>query len=498
MNYYRLRMKKIHLFVALFIFLIPTIRAQESNIHYSVDLYGGYISDNHIPFWLRSNQFGSIPIDNASLSFVGRMSKDFDKSSKKLFDWGASFEGRANIGDKSNFIFIEGYGKLKLSIFELRAGRSKEITGLCDTTLSSGAFAVSGNALGIPKIQISIPEFYSIPIFGKLFAFKGNFAHGWIGEATVHMLNDTIAPLKTYFHQKTFYGRLGKPEWKWKLYGGFSHQVFFGSESDYYGRNYTLTSFERYWYVISGKPYGNNVIPTSKIGNHLGSIDFGFEYNFKNARLFGYHQFVYDIGALGHLANVRDGLSGLSLANTQSSGKRSLKWKKILLEFLYTKNQAGELWSPYTPSGDENYYNSDVYVKGWWYAGNGLGNPLINTRDWAREGLVADPHDYFINNRIIALHLGFEGSVKNWNFILKTSYSMNYGTFGTSEVGHTLGKDRTLPKYGIFTETKQLSSYVETNMDLKKNLKLGIVGAFDVGKLYYNSFGFLLRMSKSF
>jgi len=90
----------------------------------------------------------------------------------------ACVEIRTNIGHKSNFTIIEGYGKVRISAFEIRIGRSKEIMGLCDTSLTSGAWAVSGNAPGIPKVQLSIPEFYSLPLFGKLFAFKGNFAHG--------------------------------------------------------------------------------------------------------------------------------------------------------------------------------------------------------------------------------------------------------------------------------------------------------------------------------
>ena len=153
---------------------------------YDLGSSAGYISPGHVPFWLRSNQFGSIPLDNASLSLIGAIRKDYDTTKTRIFDWGASVEGRANIGDKSNFTLIEGYAKLRISIFEIRAGRSKEIMGLCDTSLTSGAFAVSGNALGIPKVQISIPEFYSLPLFGKLFAFKGNYAHGWIGETSMN------------------------------------------------------------------------------------------------------------------------------------------------------------------------------------------------------------------------------------------------------------------------------------------------------------------------
>lgn len=491
-------MKKLYFILSLCLLFITAITAQEIDIHYNVEAIGSYTAPGHVPFWLRSNKYGVIPLDNASMSFAGSIHKEYSSKKSKFFDWGASVEGWANVGNKSTFYLTEGFAKVRLSVFELKAGRSKDIIGLCDTTLSSGAFAVSGNALGIPKIEISIPEFYSIPLFGELFAFKGNYAHGWIGEASVHMMNDTIAQLKTYFHQKSFYGRLGKPEWKWKLYGGFSHQAFFGSESEYYGSNYSLTSFERYWYVITGKPYGNDAIPTSKIGNHLGSIDIGFEYNFKNARIFGYHQFFYDIGALGHFANLRDGLSGLSLTNLDAANNLTFKWKKILVELFYSKNQAGEAWSPVTPSGDENYYNNDTYIEGWSYKGTGLGNPFIGTRYGIREELPNDPGDYFINNRVIALLFGFEGTVMNWDFILKSSYSLNYGTFGTSEVGHTLGKDRTLPRYGIFPKTKQFSSYLEVNKELRRELKLGFIGAFDMGDLYYNSAGLQLKVSKSF
>jgi len=187
----------------------------------------------------------------------------------------------------------------------------------------------------------------------------------------------------------------------------------------------------------------------------------------------------------------------LSLVNTSQTGNR-FRWKKILIEVFYTKNQAGELWSRFVPSGDENYYNNDQYIEGWSYRGIGIGNPFISTRASTREGLPSDPYDYFINNRVIVFHFGYEGSIQKWNFILKTSYSLNYGTFGTSNVGHTLGKIRELPKFGIFSETKQFSAYFEANKELKKGFNFGFIGAFDAGELYYNSFGLLFKLSKSF
>ena len=471
-------MKKIRIILFLLLFFLPTINAQKNSFSYDLGSSAGYITPGHVPFWLRSNQFGSVPLDNASLSLIGAIHKDYDKSRIRILDWGVSVEGRVNIGDKSNFTLIEGNAKLRISVFEIRAGRSKEIMGLCDTSLSSGSFSVSGNALCIPKAEISIPEFYILPIFGKLFAFKGNYAHGWIGKTPFMNLDSNLLYPGTYLHQKSLYGRFGKPEWRWKLYGGFNHQVLWGNEKKTYGESYTLSPLKTYLYVITGKSYDSHI----RLGDHLGSIDLGFEYDFKNVRLLAYRQNLYDAGALYYLANIRDGLNGLSLVNTHYT-RKGFQWKKILVEVFYAKSQGGETWSVHRPSGAEDYYNNWQYIEGWSYKGIGIGNPFICSRVSAREGLPSDSLSYFINNRVIAFHFGFEGSVQKWDFILKTSYSLNYGTYRTITV---------------FPEIKQLSSYFEVNKELKKGLNIGFTGAFDVGKLYYNSFGILFRVAQSF
>src|SRR5690606_38119456 len=104
-----------------------------------------------------------------------------------LVDWAAGFQRRANVGSGSNLQLIEAYAKLRVGMFQLQAGRTRDVMGLNgDTTLSSGNFAVSGNALGIPKVEISIPEYWTIPWWGGLFAVKGNFAHGWVGKMGVN------------------------------------------------------------------------------------------------------------------------------------------------------------------------------------------------------------------------------------------------------------------------------------------------------------------------
>lgn len=489
---------------------IQTTFAQEKQLRLEIEGQAIGTTNDVVPFWMRSNQFGSVPVEGASASFIGRAYKEYEKGTSQTFDWGAGFEGRVNAGSDSRLLLIEGYAKAKAGIFQLKAGRTRDVMGLNgDTILTSGNFSISGNALGVPKIEISIPEYYTIPIWDGLFAFKGNFSHGWMGRKRIldtvafnsyaKIFSGTNHP-NTYLHQKSFYGRLGKQDWRFKLYGGFNHLVFWGSEKKIYGDGYDLSSLETFLYVATGKAYGDttNGIPRSKIGNQLGSIDIGMEYNFDNIKLFIYRQNFYDVGALAKLANIRDGLNGISIQNLKTNTGESFRWNKMIFEFLYTKNQAGELWSKKTKSGDENYYNNYFYKNGWSYNGVGLGTPFISTKTSTREGQASDPDNYFINNRVIAFHAGLNVSIYSWDIISKLSYSRNFGTYGTSPIGHSLNTKRTPPIYGLFKEVEQFSGYIKGTRALSNNFRVGITAAVDRGQLLYNSIGGSISLSKSF
>ena len=70
------------------------------------------------------------------------------------------------------FLIPVAYIKAKFGAFEIYAGRRKEIFGLVDSTLSSGSYIWSGNALPMPKIQISTPNFVSLPYTKGLSIFS--------------------------------------------------------------------------------------------------------------------------------------------------------------------------------------------------------------------------------------------------------------------------------------------------------------------------------------
>ncbi|SKC18469.1 capsule assembly Wzi family protein [Dyadobacter psychrophilus] len=457
-------------------------------------------SNKQVPFWMRSNQFGSIPLDGPSFSLIGSIGRDYVKSRKdKLTDWGVYLEPRFNIGRRSELMLIEGYAKGRLGIFQLKAGRSRDVMGLIDTTLSSGAFSVSGNSLGIPKVEISIPEFWDLPFLKGVIAVKGNFAHGWLGNTEVRNGN-RFSSVNSFFHQKSLYARLGKQTWNVRVFAGFNHQVFWGNEKEMNPTLFKLSVLETYKRVILGESYGGDDIglPRSKVGNHLGSIDQAIEVDAGAVGVMAYHQFFFEVGGLYHLNNVKDGIFGLSLSNRNfSKSTASFRLKKILFEYINTKSQGGEIDAKITPSGDEDYYNNYIYLKGWSYKGENIGNPLVTSAKYSRKDLPKVANEFYINNRLTAFHGATEVAVAGWSLMLRLNYSLNYGTYGTSPLGHSLNNIRIPSKPPYFEKEGQFASSIEGRRRLKHNTAISGGFALDQGSLLYNSTGAWLKVSKA-
>src|SRR5690606_9799184 len=104
--------------------------AQENPWTMELEGQAGFTTSDQVPFWMRSNQYGNVPVAGPSVSAIGRIKKDYVADStgnKRLLDWGMGFEGRANGGQNANLILVEGYAKARLAMFELKGGRSKQV-----------------------------------------------------------------------------------------------------------------------------------------------------------------------------------------------------------------------------------------------------------------------------------------------------------------------------------------------------------------------------------
>ncbi|WP_129715167.1 capsule assembly Wzi family protein [Pedobacter sp. SYP-B3415] len=457
---------------------------------YNIELRAGATSNDQVPFWLRTNQYGSRPSAGASGGLIfGIRHRYATDSIKKTIDWRMNFESRLNIGRENEFQIIEANIEMRASIFELSLGRSRDLVGIADSTLSSGSFSISGNARGIPKLELSIPTYWTLPFANKWLAIKGDFSYGYMGQYDIFTRTPRYDREHVFSHQKSFYLRIGKPGKRWALSGGFNHNVQFGAEKNQ-DPNWGLSGFETLWYVANGQMYRG-----SKVGNHQGSIDQAIDYDFENVHVMAYHQFFYEVGGLIHFNNLKDGLFGISLRNKRRSSEWG--WNKAVIELFTSKSQGGELDAKMTPSGDEDYYNNYLYFQGWTYQGENLGNNFLTNAKYIRQDLPHRDKEYIKNNRIYLVHLGLDGYYKSWNAQIKTSFSRNFGTYAISPEGTTTGPNRVIGPPPYFSAVNQFSGYLELNRDIKRlGVNVGGAVAVDRGGLLYNSVGGYLKISK--
>ena len=389
------------------------------------------------PFWMRANKYGLVPTKGNSLIMQIGAKSDYEQTDKKIL-WGYGVNLGGFAGMQNKFIIQEAYAKVKWKAFEIYAGRRKEIQGLVDTTLTSGSYIWSGNALPMPKIDLSIQNFASLGGDG-LISIKGNYAHGWFESKR----DDAVGVL---LHQKSGYFRFGKPNWKFKFYSGLNHQAQWAGKA-LYNNNLTVkangtfgNSLKDYLGVIMGKSnIGTDTTSLdqnsaqNRTGNHLGTIDLGFELNFSNLNILIYRQNIFEDGSLYYLNNISDGLNGLSISLKNNLSKK-ITISKVTIEFLNTLNQGGKIGSNAiiaTLRGQDQYFNNGQYRDGWSYNKTSIGTPFIlSNKDFHK--LLSDTlsQTLFTNNRVQAYYLGLNGKInRNYNFVGKMSFSKNWGTY---------------------------------------------------------------------
>ena len=488
-------------FTIFFMFTISYLFAQNNKIKRDISYTaeaGTIISSNgETPFWLRANQYGIVPNQSPIFTLRGSVSSDYKKAITKedqyklsKLDWGFGLNIVGNVGKENQFLIPEAYVKAKYGAFEIYAGRRKEIFGLVDSTLSSGSYIWSGNALPMPKIQISTPNFVPLGFTKGFLSFKGNYAHGWFENSRTDVKN-------FYLHQKSLYFRLGKPDWKFHFYGGFNHQVQWGGELLYPDPTDKLaikgqigSSFNDYVNVVTGRSLAgvgdttkNGVNDAlNRSGNHLGTIDFGFDINTDNFSVLCYRQNIYEDGSLFYLANITDGLNGISVKIKKKSDAK-IRLQKIVFEYLNTSNQSGTTGSDNTNSrlrGGDNYFNNGVYRNGWSYNQTSIGTPFINN--------VSSSTNYsnllFNNNRVESFYLGISGVINNTiNSEIRISNSKNVGAYVSP-----------------FSKIKnQFSGLISLNYSplFLENAVIKLSVSMDSGELFKDNFGIYLGLKKN-
>ncbi|GAB2554059.1 capsule assembly Wzi family protein [Spirosoma areae] len=466
-------------------------------LRYRTEVGSFFATSGETPFWLRANQYGIVPCEHTLMTLRQAMRVDYhDKPKTKLdslratnrrIDWGWGAEAVLNAGYAYKLLIPEAYVKVKFGgALEVWAGRRREIFGLVDSALTSGSFAWSGNTLPMLKVQIAVPDY--VPK-GGLFAFKGSYAHGWFEEE--RFINNVM------LHQKTLYGRFGKPNWRLKLYAGLNHQVMWGGNTErlpgsVIKNNQLPNRFSDYVDVITASALGDrpnidtNRISSfdreNRIGNHLGTVDLGFEYAGQHFSIFAYRQNIYEDGSLFYLINIQDGLNGLRIRNRRAVNPNGIQIQNMLLEYLYTKSQGGALFlENASQRGRDNYFNHSQYQDGWSRYGLTMGTPFITPTADSRSDLAQ--YGFTNNNRVTVMHIGLSGQAYDFlQFQLKASYSENFGTY-------IIPFDK---------PARQFSSSVSFSAPLPILNGVTAIAAVatDIGDLYTNSTGFYVGIRK--
>lgn len=403
---------------------------------------GGMVASDQTPFWLRANQYGTVPLRAPALRLNVGLYADYRSAdsvnARPLADWGYGANVVVNAGPTSQFLLPEAYVKGRLGAFEAYAGRRRELVGLVDTLLTTGAYAWSGNALPIPKIQVGLPNFTPIPFTKGILSVMGIFAHGWFenGDRLVR---------GSYLHQKYAYGRLGKPTWPFRLYAGFNHNVIWagsaapGVLSQSVSVNGQLPSSFKYFpaVVLGTRATEIDQVVTSfednRVGNHLGSIDVAADVNMGQWNAYVYRQFMYDDGSLFYGTNIADGLNGLRLKNRKQPTGAAFFLRQVTVEYLFTGSQGGDEFviSDNKRRGRDNYFNHSQFVDGWVYFNRTIGTPFITPR----VEINANDRVGIANNRVSAAHLGLSGLLFDTvELTTRLSMSRNAGTYDTPYV----------------------------------------------------------------
>ncbi|KAA9354974.1 capsule assembly Wzi family protein [Larkinella humicola] len=393
------------------------------------------------PFWLRANQYGSIPLSSPGgtlrVGIQGTLLLT-DTTSVRSFirphrEWTLSYaaESVGNAGKTNQLLLPEAYIKLTHKGVELVAGRRREVIGLVDSTLSSGSYSWSGNALPIPKIQIGTRGFISLNSWLALNAF---FAHGWFG--------DTWYIKRSFLHQKSITWRIGKPSWRARFYAGLNHNVQWAGHTDRLPNNAIsvngqmpnrLSDFPNVVFAIRTNGLNNDRITKfdweNMYGNHVGSLDIAAELPLQTLSVLLYHQHSFEDASSFLLQNIPDGLYGIRLRTNRSSPS-FFHLVGLNMEFFSTVFQSGDpaLKNLQFGWGGDNNFNHAQYQEGWVYRNRVIGSPfltrLVDAKPEYRIGYIVN------NNRVKMAHLGIQATLANKiDVMARVSYSENKGTY---------------------------------------------------------------------
>lgn len=419
-------------------YLFSQDKSENNNIlQYKLETFASLSHDSITPFWITNNSYGVIPLESNNVYLRGStLWKHYFNDSWRL-------EAEADLVLETNrepsFFVQQLYVSLMWKFLNLRIGSKENYHSMLNRELSSGDFCFSPNSRPIPEINLSVPEFISIPYMKNILYFRGDFAVGKFRDNNyiLDFKNDKAGySLDALLHHKSAFFLFKDPDKKFPLYLmlGIEHSVQWGGWTTHKNVGDLPNSFRDFVRVVLGKSGGEEAPDSEQIntlGNHLGTYNLKLGYLNPDLEIAAYKQHYFEDKSGMELANWRDGIWGMEATFL------TVAWiNKIVFEYIQTTNQSGSFLFPSEIpisgmngriGGNDNYYNNSVYSTGWSYFGRGIGNPLLTSPGYNSDGSLN-----FKNTRIKAWHIGLAGNFHpNLSYRILGTSIYSYGTMST-------------------------------------------------------------------
>ncbi|BES60463.1 capsule assembly Wzi family protein [Dysgonomonas capnocytophagoides] len=458
-----------------------------NRISINIETLGTFTDGDFAPFWLSNNKFGLGSAENSNqyLRINSFGNHYFYVGGSPLnVTMGADILVSHNM--QSDFNFHQLYADLKYRNAVLSVGAKERYSLFKNKLLSSGGMTLSNNARPIPQVEVSIPDFVTVPYTKRYLQFIGGLSYGWFGDDKFKKRNaaDGYYAEKVLYHRKYGFLKFEKvPAWSFIVGAEMDTQWGgrFYHAGEYWDKGSAkLSDFFKVLIPMKGGAESNLTDRQNIVGNVYGSTHFIVEHKRKEFSIKAYHEHFFEDHSGIIFKNIPDGLYGLEL-NLNKKG-----WfTSVLFEYLHTKDQSGPfLWDeneeiPVQVSGGDNYYNHVDYASLSNY-GFVLGNPFLTSPIYNRGQSLT-----VFNNRLSTFHGGISGYIlPSLQYRALVSYSRSWGT------------DR-IPSRNI---RNQFSSMLETvYIDPRlSGWKFSAAFAFDRSGMVGDNTGVQLKISKCF
>jgi len=498
-----------------------TVNGQAAHPQVEITSSSSVANGDLAPLWLYANQWGKYSMaPDLQSSFYGKVSDTLIHC--KQFSLRTGIAGILATQQDGSYLH-EAYLAGNWSVVDYSVGLEAYSPIVFDDRLTSGSFLMSSNARPIPRISLGIYQWTSMPFTHNYIQVKGGISQGYLNDRNPGEPEHE----KVYLHEKFAYLRLN--HFKIKPYAGIIHSALFGGEGN-------EIDFWATFFAKGSEKLGGGE-ETNAAGGHMGLFDFGIDWESSVGQFHAYYQKPFADGSgmrlyngnnkdyfLGVVWYPKDNQiirgvgvevfktsvqSGAGMPDPMYPEGHSKEGQLIFMddiadidqfmqdEFGVTTTGWGEddLMSylednfnhGYNYGGRDDYMNNGSYPAGWSYYGMSTGTPLyhtINQVEAYSDGWTFYKSWMFVNTRVDGFNLSVEGELKKLQYLLKLTYSQNYGSYNEEYPGRYTW-DR-VEDYFYDTHKTQYYSLLELKYPLVKNetLKLGAMVGVDWGELY--------------